>query len=272
VGERGIPMTLENRSRCGDFFCILGTMKPKSTVRLFVPIALEGVGQTFSPSPPSWHYLHRVMRLGINDTLTVFDGINGAWCAGITEVRKAEGVLTLQTQETPQPPSPAPLHYWFAPLKNARLDYMVQKATEMGATHLCPIATDYGQVHHLKDDRMRSNAIEAAEQCGGLVIPHIEPMQSLAACLSAWPANHPFVFCDESAHSGVSPLAALHAALAQGLPIAVLIGAEGGFSENERALIRAHQGCVPISLGPRILRADTAAVAALALVQTIRNT
>jgi 16S rRNA (uracil1498-N3)-methyltransferase len=164
-------------------------------------------------------------------------------------------------EQTPHPD----LHYLFAPLKHARLDYMVQKAVEMGAGKLCPVITQFTQVHRVNLDRMRANAIEAAEQCGILAIPECEAPGKLAEVLAEWDAARRLIFCDESADIA-NPSQAL-AKLTSG-PTALLIGPEGGFSEEERADLLKRPYVTPLSLGPRILRADTAAVAALALVQS----
>ena len=156
------------------------------------------------------------------------------------------------------------MHYLFAPLKHARLDYMVQKATEMGVAHLQPVLTHHTVAARVNLERMRANAIEAAEQCGVLRVPTVGEPLKLEAALSAWDPKRKLIFCDEAADLA-SPLAALQAV--ENRPLAVLIGPEGGFDDAERALLREKPFALPISLGPRIMRADTAAVAALALGQ-----
>ena len=155
------------------------------------------------------------------------------------------------------------LHYLFAPLKHARLDYMVQKATEMGAARLAPVLTKRTVPSRVNLDRMRANAIEAAEQCGILTIPEVAEPRRLEAVLSDWDAGRTLIFCDEGAAS-TDPISALASVATRA--IAVLIGPEGGFTDSERDMLLAKSFVVPISLGPRIMRADTAAVAALALV------
>ena len=166
-----------------------------------------------------------------------------------------------QREQTPLPD----LHYLFAPLKHARLDYMVQKAVEMGAGRLSPVLTEFTQVGRVNLDRMRANVIEAAEQCGVLALPEIDPPKKLAAALADWDAERRLIFCDEAAPTA-NPADALKD-LPRG-PAALLIGPEGGFSERERADLLARPYVTALSLGPRILRADTAAVAAMALVQS----
>jgi 16S rRNA (uracil1498-N3)-methyltransferase len=162
---------------------------------------------------------------------------------------------------------PSDLWYGFSPLKTERLDYVVQKATEMGAGIIQPVITQYTQVNRLKHERLVANVIEAAEQCEVLTVPRVEAETSLDRLIDAWPSVHGarrLVLADEGEGSS-SPLEVLSSL--RGQPIGVLIGPEGGFSPNERAKLRALSFVVPISLGPRILRADTAAVAALSIIQ-----
>jgi 16S rRNA (uracil1498-N3)-methyltransferase len=209
------------------------------------------------------NYLLNVLRLKAGDAIRIFNGRDGEWLARISPEGRKQATLALVEQLKPQPVQPT-LHYLFAPLKHARLDYMAQKAVEMGAGVLQPVLTRRTQVSRINLERLRANAVEAAEQCGILSLPRIEPEQPLEAALVALPAEQLLIFCDEDLPQA-SPLAAL-AACEPG-PLAVLIGPEGGFDEAERRLIRARPRTLPISLGPRILRADTAAVAALAVVQ-----
>ncbi len=213
------------------------------------------------------NYLLSVLRMKQDDTVLVFNGRDGEWLAAISVEGRKQASLTLVRQTRPQPPAPD-LHYLFAPLKHARLDYMAQKAVEMGAGVIQPVLTRRTQVSRLNLDRMRANAVEAAEQCGILSLPEIRAERPLEAALEALEPERLLVFCDE-AMAQASPVAAL--AQLQPGPLAVLIGPEGGFDEGERQRILARPGTLPISLGPRILRADTAAVAALALVQAIRG-
>jgi 16S rRNA (uracil1498-N3)-methyltransferase len=214
------------------------------------------------------HYLANVLRMRAGDAILVFNGRDGEWRAILDAAGKKRWRLLAEAQMQAQPAAPD-LHYLFAPLKHARLDYMVQKAVEMGAGRLRPIVTHYSQVARVNAERMRANAIEAAEQCGILSIPAIDEPQPLADVLSGWVAaegERRIVFCDEgAAESDPVKILAPHA----GLPLAVLIGPEGGFTDDERARLRAAPFVIAIPLGPRILRADTAAVAALAVVQAV---
>jgi 16S rRNA (uracil1498-N3)-methyltransferase len=229
--------------------------------RLFVvPDLSEGV--RFACSPEQASYLRNVLRLGEGDEILVFNGRDGEWRARLKEAGKRGAELEAVTQVRPQANGPD-LHYLFAPLKRARLDYMVQKATEMGASRLVPVLTRHTVAERVNLDRMRANVIEAAEQCGILRVPDVAEPVKLPAALAGWDASRALIFCDEAADQA-SPLAALSAVAAG--PLAVLIGPEGGFSPDEREMIRRVPQATAISLGPRIMRADTAAVAALALV------
>jgi 16S rRNA (uracil1498-N3)-methyltransferase len=210
------------------------------------------------------HYLANVLRLSAGARVLVFNGRDGEWLASIASADKKGVELRLIEQTRAQPARAVDLHYCFAPLKHARLDYMVQKAVEMGVSMLRPILTRHTQVARVNRERMQANAVEAAEQCGVLAVPEVAPEMSLDALLANWEPGRVLIFCDEDAPLH-NPIAALTSA--QRAPLAVLIGPEGGFSQDERAAIAAIPGSIVLSLGPRILRADTAAVAALALVQ-----
>lgn len=209
------------------------------------------------------NYLLNVLRLKDGDEVLAFNGHDGEWVAALVAGSRKQADLKPLRQVRPQTPPPD-LHYLFAPLKHARLDYMAQKAVEMGAGLLQPVLTRHTQVSRLNLDRLKANAIEAAEQCGLLALPEIRPELSLEAALSALEPERLLVFCDEEMEQA-SPVAAL--AAAKPGPLALLIGPEGGFDEAERRRVLARPNTLRISLGPRILRADTAAVAALALVQ-----
>ncbi|ALK08550.1 16S rRNA (uracil(1498)-N(3))-methyltransferase [Blastochloris viridis] len=237
-----------------------------SSVRLFVDAALAP-GAEFPLGLEPTNYLANVLRLRAGDELLVFNGRDGEWRARISDLKKRAATLELVEQTRPQT-APCDLWYLFAPLKHARLDYMVQKAVEMGAAVLQPVMTRRTQVSRINLDRMRANAIEAAEQCGILDLAEVRAEVGLEALLATWPAGRTLVFCDEDAAAG-GAAAALGAA-AEG-PLAVLIGPEGGFDPAERARLMTVPKVVRLSLGPRILRADTAAVAALALVQAVRG-
>ncbi len=211
------------------------------------------------------NYLCNVLRLKQGEALLVFNGRDGEWRAALGEgAGRKTTVLCVLERVRAQTLAPD-LHYLFAPLKHARLDYMAQKAVEMGAGVLRPVLSRRCQVARVNLERLAANAVEAAEQCGILWLPRIEAPTSLAAVLAEWDASRTLVFCDEDADQGdaVTTLRTV----ARATPLAVLIGPEGGFDSDERATLLALPSVVRLSLGPRILRADTAAVAALALVQ-----
>jgi 16S rRNA (uracil1498-N3)-methyltransferase len=208
------------------------------------------------------NYLRNVLRLGAGDTVLLFNGRDGEWRAELAEAGKRGTSLAVRRRMRPQEAGPD-LDYLFAPLKRARLDYMVQKTTEMGVARLRPVMTRRTVAERVNTERMRANAIEAAEQCGILHIPEVHEPQRLDRVLAGWDRARTLVFCDEGSEAK-DPLAAL-AKVNQG-PLALLVGPEGGFDEDERELISTQPFVARISLGPRILRADTAAIAALALV------
>ena len=232
--------------------------------RLYLTAALSA-DAAVTCSGDQANYLLNVLRLADGAGLLVFNGRDGEWRAQVARRGRRDAVLHICDQVRPQQDGPD-LHYLFAPLKHARLDYMVQKATEMGASVLAPVLTQHTQVARLNLERMRANAIEAAEQCGILRIPRVAEPQKLEAVLAAWDPVRRIVFCDEAAPSR-DPIAALRA-IEPG-PLAVLIGPEGGFAALERQALLAQSFVVPLALGPRIMRADTAAVAALALVNGV---
>ncbi len=212
------------------------------------------------------NYLLNVLRMREGDPLLAFNGRHGEWRARLVAASRKEAALAVEAQERAQTPA-GDVDYLFAPLKHARLDYMAQKAVEMGATRLRPVLTRRTQAQRVNVERMRANCVEAAEQCGLLTLAQVEEPVRLERALADWPADRLLVFCDEDAPVG-DPVAALRAAAgATAPPLAVLIGPEGGFDEAERRMLLALPGALPVSLGPRILRADTAAVAALAAVQ-----
>ncbi|BAT57872.1 ribosomal RNA small subunit methyltransferase E [Variibacter gotjawalensis] len=213
------------------------------------------------------HYLLNVLRLSAGDRILAFNGRDGEWLCEIAQASKKAASLSPREQTRSQPPA-RDLHYLFAPLKQARLDYMVQKATEMGASLLGPVLTQHTQVTRVNLERMRANAIEAAEQCGTLSVPDVVEPLTLNAFIAARDAARLLIFCDEAAEIA-DPVEALKAVRRPGQPLAIIIGPEGGFSEGERASLLKLPNVVRIALGPRILRADTAAVAALTLVQAV---
>ncbi|GLS60798.1 16S rRNA (uracil(1498)-N(3))-methyltransferase [Methylobacterium haplocladii] len=214
-------------------------------------------------------YLLTVLRKSEGDSVLLFNGRDGEWRGEIQPQGRKSADLAIREQTRTQP-APADLHYLFAPLKAARLDYMAQKAVEMGAGLIRPVFTRYTQGERIKLDRLRANAIEAAEQCGILAIPEIAELTRLPAALDTLEPERLLVFCDEDAPVA-DPVAALRAACdpAKPPPLAVLVGPEAGITREERARIAGRPNTVALSLGPRILRADTAAVAVLALVQAV---
>ena len=231
--------------------------------RLFVDAPLT-MGARIPLSREQANYLLNVLRLGAGDGVIVFNGVDGEWRAELADTGRKAASLDITQALRPQEAGPD-LDYLFAPLKHARLDYMVQKALEMGAARLRPVLTRRTQAHRVNLERMRANVIEAAEQCGVLALAQIEEPLPLEKVLAQWPQDRLLVFCDEDAPMA-DAVAALRERATPGSPIAVLIGPEGGFDPSERAILMGMQQTLAISLGPRILRADTAAVAALAVV------
>lgn len=230
--------------------------------RLFLPDDLAAASEVETGRDHA-HYLANVLRMREGGELLVFNGRDGEWLAEIAAVSKKSVRLSMRERTRPQTPQPD-LLYCFAPIKQGRLDYLVQKAVEMGAGALQPVITQHTQVPKLGTERLRANVIEAAEQCGVLSVPAIREPVKLERLISDWDEERRLIYCDEDA-PGNNPLPAI-AALA-GRKLGLLVGPEGGFSEAERAMLRPLSYVVPIPLGPRILRADTAAVAALTVIQ-----
>ncbi len=230
--------------------------------RLFVPQDLAA-GTEVELSAEQSHYIANVLRRDEGSELLVFNGRDGEWLARIAA--KAKKTVRIKTVEQARPQHPLPdLVYCFAPLKVGRLDYLVQKAVEMGAGVLQPVITQHTQLAKVSTERLRSNVMEAAEQCGILAVPEVREPQKFDRLLAAWDPDRRLIFCDESASTN-NPLPALQAVAER--KIALLVGPEGGFSDDERRQLRALPFVTAIPLGPRILRADTAAVAALAVIQ-----
>ncbi|WP_074220279.1 16S rRNA (uracil(1498)-N(3))-methyltransferase [Rhodovulum sp. ES.010] len=229
-------------------------------IRLYVEQPL-GEGQTVPLSRDQAHYLFSVMRLAAGDRVLVFDGRSGEWLARVAEAGKKGGTLVCEAQTRPLQPPPD-LWLFFAPIKKARTDFIVEKAAEMGAARICPVQTDFTNAERIRRDRLQAHAVEAAEQCGGTFVPEVCEMRKLSEVLEGWPHGRRLMFCDEM-------LAGAGRALGDAAPgpWAILIGPEGGFSEAERDRLRALPFAHPVSLGPRVLRADTAAVAALTVWQ-----
>jgi 16S rRNA (uracil1498-N3)-methyltransferase len=230
--------------------------------RLFVPDDLAA-GIEFDAGQQQSHYLMHVLRLGEGAEILVFNGRDGEWSAAIAAKSKKAVRLKVLVLQRPQPPLPD-LVYCFAPLKQGRLDYLVQKAVEMGAGILQPVVTQHTQVAKPSIERLCANVVEAAEQCGILAVPEVRDAEKFERLLSGWDKERRLIFCDEDASTN-NPLPALQAINERKLGL--LVGPEGGFSDDERKMLRALPFVTAIPLGPRILRADTAAVAALAVMQ-----
>lgn len=235
-----------------------------SSIRLFVDEVLRP-GSNVICTPQQANYLGNVLRLGLGEKLLVFNGRDGEWLAEITGMKRGACSLTAREQARPQSEGPD-IHYLFAPLKKARLDYMVQKATEMGVAAFRPVMTRRTNAERVNVERIRANAVEAAEQCGVLRVPEVFAPQKLSEALRGWDDARALIFADEAAPI-VSPLAAL-ATVPQG-PLALLVGPEGGFDPAEREMLLRLPFVHAVPLGPRVMRADTAAVAALALMNAV---
>ncbi|WP_226782958.1 16S rRNA (uracil(1498)-N(3))-methyltransferase [Oceaniglobus trochenteri] len=231
-----------------------------SNVRLYLDHPLSP-GQSCALTQAQSHYLFGVMRLSLGDRLTVFNGQDGAWRAEVLRADRRKGVIAAVEQTAPlvMPPD---VWLLFAPIKKARTDFIVEKAVELGAARVMPVQTEYTNAERIRQDRLQAHATEAAEQCGGTFVPPVDDLARLDRVLSDWPADRHLMFCDESRLGAATSLAD-----APRGPWAILIGPEGGFSPAERARLTAMEMAHPVSLGPRILRADTAAIAALTLWQ-----
>jgi 16S rRNA (uracil1498-N3)-methyltransferase len=238
------------------------------TPRLYLDAPLEARTMIVLDSAQA-NRLGNVLRLAAGDGVLVFNGREGEWEATLASTGRRRLAVMIGACIRAQP-TPPDLHYLFAPLKHARLDYMVQKAVEMGASRLQPVITRHTQVARINLDRMRANAIEAAEQCGILTLARIDAPVSFESMVAGHDRTRLLVFCDEDAevHDPVAALSSVRASHQAG-KIAVLIGPEGGFAADERTALLAMPNVIQLALGPRILRADTAAVAALALVGAV---
>lgn len=229
-------------------------------VRLYLDQPL-GAGQSVTLSREQAHYLFGVMRLGVGDGLAVFDGVTGEYAATVAVAGKRGGALFLSDQTRPVQ-MPPDLWLLFAPIKKERTDFIVEKATEMGARRILPVLTDHTNTARIKWDRLQAHAVEAAEQCGGTFVPEVGELTPLTRVLADWDTARRVMFCDETRAGQTATLPDTRG------PWAVLIGPEGGFSDAERAKLSGLDHAHSIALGPRILRADTAAVAALTFWQT----
>jgi 16S rRNA (uracil1498-N3)-methyltransferase len=232
-------------------------------VRLYVVQPLAP-GQPVALSRDQAHYLFTVMRLGPGAGVLVFNGRDGEWRADVTEAGRRGGVLVCAAQTRPLQ-MPPDLWLMFAPIKKARTDFIVEKAAELGAARILPVQTAHTNSERIRQDRLQAHAVEAAEQCGGTFVPEVADLQPLSRLLDRWPADRHILWCNEHL-AGVA-----HALPRDGAPgpWAILIGPEGGFSQAEQDRLTVMPQVVQASLGPRILRADTAAVAALTLWQSV---
>ncbi len=233
-------------------------------VRLYVDQPLMQ-GQAVALTQDQAHYLFAVMRLAHGAAVALFNGRDGEWRAEVAEAGRRGGVLVCleQTRPLQMPPD---LWLMFAPIKKARTDFIVEKAVEMGVRRIQPVQTRHTNSERIRQDRLQAHAVEAAEQCGGTFVPEVADLVALDRHLAGWPPERRILWCDESLVGVAQGLAGVERG-AEPEPWAILIGPEGGFSEAEKARLRAMPQVMAVSLGPRILRADTAAVAALALWQ-----
>ena len=239
-------------------------MTERAPPRLYVTAELRA-GEPLSLSADQRHYLNAVMRRDPGDPVLVFNGRDGEWLARITALTKRSATLMPERRTRPQT-EPPDLWLLFAPIKRQRIDVVAEKAAELGVRVLQPVLTRRTAVERVNLDRLEAHAIEAAEQCGLLSVPALRAPLPLERAIDDWDPGRRLLYCDEG---GTAPpaLEALQAA-AHG-PWAVLIGPEGGFDAGERAYLKTHPASMPVSLGPRIMRADTAAIAALALWQAV---
>ena len=229
-------------------------------IRLFVDHTL-GEAQSVPLNKDQAHYIFSVMRKSIGETILIFDGNNGEWEASIEEISKKSGVLFC-IKQTKQQIMPPDLWLFFSPLKKVRTDFIVEKATELGVAKIIPVQTEHTNADRVNLSRLSAHAIEAAEQCGGTYIPKIEELQKINEVLENFPLDRRLLFCDEKLQASEVNLENLKKG-----KWAILVGPEGGFSEIERNYLKGLKFTSSISLGPRILRADTAAVTAISLWQ-----
>lgn len=239
---------------------------PKINTRLYVETPLPGEGTVVLDKDQS-HYLANVMRVKVGAPVALFNGDDGEWACEVATIEKRAVTLRVSTQIKEQTPEP---DVWlvFAPIKKARIDFMAQKATELGASHLLPIYTRRTIVDRVKVDRLHANAAEAAEQCERITVPTIGEPVKFTQLMKEWPAERRIMFCDETLTGEAAHQALAKLSNEPKTPWAIFIGPEGGFDDNERATLKSHPNAVAVSLGPRVLRADTAAMAALSLWQS----
>lgn len=239
---------------------------PGGKLRLHVEAPL-GSGLRVTPTEQQTHYLLHVMRAKRGDRVHVFNGRDGEWSAILSDVSKRSCSLDCERLFAPQQKAPD-IWLCFAPIKRTPADYLVQKATELGASVLQPVMTRRTIIGRVNSERMRANAVEASEQSGRMSVPDVRAPLDLDECLRAWPRERRLIFCDER---GAAPPMAEALRSERKQPFAILTGPEGGFEPAERETLRAQPFVLAVSLGPRILRADTAALAALAIWQSVRG-
>ncbi|MCL6282814.1 16S rRNA (uracil(1498)-N(3))-methyltransferase [Ruegeria sp. 2012CJ41-6] len=231
-------------------------------IRLYVEHPL-GQGQSVPLTRDQAHYLFGVMRLAVGASVALFNSRDGEWLGEVAEAGKRGGSLTCRKQTKPLQ-MPPDLWLLFAPIKKARTDFIVEKAAEMGARRIVPVQTAFTNSDRIRQDRLQAHAVEAAEQCGGTFVPEVSALQKLDRLLADWPEERQLMFCDEALVGAGQALRDAGPG-----PWAILIGPEGGFSDDERARLMRADFAYAVSLGPRILRADTAAVAALTVWQQV---
>lgn len=241
----------------------MDSVSTRAKIRLFVKQPL-GDEQDIALPEAQAHYLVNVMRKGIGTTVALFNNRDGEWQADLTAASKRQVTARCRVQSAPQR-LPPDLWLLFAPIKKARTDFIVEKAAELGAARIVPVQTDFTNSERIRQDRLQAHAVEAAEQCGGTYVPEVAALTPLSHLLDGWPGDRALIWADEALADTARP------AVLPPAPAAILIGPEGGFSEAERTRLRAMAGVHSITLGPRILRADTAAVAALTLWQSTRG-
>ncbi|MEJ6390347.1 16S rRNA (uracil(1498)-N(3))-methyltransferase [Gymnodinialimonas ulvae] len=237
------------------------SLRPK--IRLFVDHPLQE-GERVALSREQANYLFNVMRLREGAEVALFNGTAGEWRAEVASAGKRGGALDCQAQVAGQV-TPPDLWLLFAPIKKARTHFIVEKAVELGVRRIVPVQTAFTNAERIRQDRLQAHAVEAAEQCGAVFVPELADLRPLAKVLDGWDTRS-ILFADEALASASSSLSAVVADVTA--PAAILIGPEGGFSEAERTRLSGMDCVTPMALGPRILRADTAAVAALTLWQT----
>ncbi|MWD26640.1 16S rRNA (uracil(1498)-N(3))-methyltransferase [Aquicoccus sp. SCR17] len=243
-------------------------------VRLYVDHPL-GAGQPIPLAREQAHYLFGVMRLSVGAEVLLFNGRDGEWRVTVAEAGKRSGVLEPQERTAPQD-GPPDLWLLFAPVKKARTDFIVEKAVELGARRIQPVQTEFTNSERVRRDRLQAHAVEAAEQCGATFVPEVGELEKLPRLLDQWNDTRRLMFCDEGLAGAAADLgdfldSGSGSGGAEAGPWAILIGPEGGFSDAERQRLHGMEAARAVSLGPRILRADTAAVAALTLWQATRG-